>query len=149
MTPALSHATQLAIVAVAVSLSGAALAQSTPVGLWKSVDDQTGQPKSLVRIVEKDGALSGRIEKILTDKTDARCDKCTDERKDQPVLGMTIISGMKPDGEQWSGGRILDPNEGKVYSSRLKLLEGGRKLDVRGYIGVSLFGRSQTWIREE
>ncbi len=143
------NALRLAAAAAGLAIAGAAFAQSTPVGLWKTVDDQTGQPKSLVRITEKDGVLSGRVEKILTDKTDAKCDKCTDERKDQPVQGMTILTGMKADGEQWSGGKILDPNEGKVYSSRLKLLDGGKKLDVRGFIGVSLFGRSQTWIREE
>ncbi|MFP5461022.1 MAG: DUF2147 domain-containing protein [Gammaproteobacteria bacterium] len=131
--------------------AGAACAQdlSSPVGLWKTVDDETKQPKSLVRIVEQDGALVGRVEKILTDKPDARCDRCTDERKDQPVQGMTILTGMKPEGGLWDGGSILDPNNGKVYRSRMKLLEGGRKLEVRGYIGAPLFGRSQTWLREE
>lgn len=129
----------------------AALAQgnATPVGLWKSVDEETGQAKSLIRIVERDGVLSGRVEKILTDKPDAKCDKCTDERKDQPVLGMTIITGMKRVGEQWEGGRILDPANGKVYSSLMKLIDAGRRLEVRGYLGVSLFGRSQVWLREE
>jgi len=128
-----------------------ALAQgaSSAVGLWKSVDDETKQAKSLIRIVEQDGTLTGRVEKILTDKPDAKCDKCTDERKDKPVQGMTIISGMKKDGDGWGGGEILDPNNGKVYRSQMKLVEGGRKLEVRGYVGVPMFGRSQTWIREE
>ncbi len=132
-------------------LCGAVGAQdlSSPVGLWKTIDDETKQPKSLVRIVEKDGVLVGRIEKILTDRTDARCDRCTDERKDQPVQGMTILTGMKPDDGLWDGGSILDPNNGKVYRSRMKLLEDGRKLEVRGYIGAPLFGRSQVWLREE
>jgi uncharacterized protein (DUF2147 family) len=141
-----------AALAATLAFAPAALAQNlgSPVGLWKTIDDDTKEPKSLVRIVEKDGVLSGRVEKILTaGKADARCDQCTDERKDQPVQGMTIISGMKRAGEQWENGSILDPNNGKVYSSRMKLLDGGRKLEVRGFVGVSLFGRSQTWIREE
>ncbi len=138
----------LAAGALCVSL---ALAQgaSSPVGLWKSLDDETGKPKSLIRIVEKDGALTGRVEKILTEKTEAKCDKCTDERKDKPVQGMTIITGMKKDGDGWGGGEILDPNNGKVYRSQMKLADDGRKLEVRGYIGVPLLGRTQTWLREE
>lgn len=131
----------------AAAQSASALA--SPVGLWKSIDDETKQPKSLVRILEKDGVLVGLVEKILTDKADAKCDKCTDERRDQPVQGMTIITGMKRAGEQWEGGRILDPNNGKIYSSLMKLIDGGRRLEVRGYVGAPLFGRSQTWLREE
>ena len=129
--------------------SPAPQAGASPVGLWKTIDDETRQPKSLVRIVEKDGVLSGRVEKILSDKADARCDKCTDDRKDQPVQGMTIITGMRRNGEQWDGGKTLDPNNGKVYSSLMKLLEGGRKLELRGFVGTPLFGRSQVWLREE
>jgi len=142
---------------LAVALSAALLASTgafaqgsaSAVGLWKSIDDETKQPKSLIRIVDKDGVLTGRVEKILTDKKDARCDKCTDERKDQPVQGMTIITGMKKDGDGWGGGEILDPNNGKVYRSQMKLADDGRKLEVRGYVGVPLLGRTQTWIREE
>ena len=141
------------ILAGAVLLAGAsaALAQggASPVGLWKTIDDETKQAKSLVRIFEKDGALFGRVEKILTAQAGARCEKCTDERKDQPVVGMTILTGMRAAGDRWEGGKILDPNNGKVYSSLMKLLEGGRKLEVRGYIGAALFGRSQVWLREE
>jgi uncharacterized protein (DUF2147 family) len=137
----------------AVFGAGARLAHAqgagTPVGLWKSIDDETRKPKSLIRIIESGGILTGKVEKILTDKTDARCEKCTDDRKDKPVQGMTIITGMKKDGEAWSGGEILDPNNGKVYRSQMALTDGGRKLEVRGYIGVPLLGRTQTWTREE
>jgi uncharacterized protein (DUF2147 family) len=125
---------------------------ASPTGLWKNIDDETGKPKALIRVSENGGVITGRIEKILTDKPDAVCDKCTDERKDKPVQGMTIISGMRSNAEQpgvFDGGEILDPNNGKVYRSQMKLLDGGRKLDVRGYIGVPLFGRTQTWLREE
>ena len=129
-----------------------AQAPASPVGLWKNIDDETKQPKALIRISEKDGVISGRIEKILTDKTDAVCDKCTDDRKDQPVQGMTIVTGIRRNAEQpdlYDGGSILDPNNGKVYRSQMRLTEGGKKLEVRGYIGLPLLGRTQTWLREE
>jgi uncharacterized protein (DUF2147 family) len=125
-----------------------AQALDSPVGLWRNIDDQTKQPKALIRITEQGGALSGRIEKILTDKPDAVCDQCTDERKGKPVQGMTILSGLKKDGDEWSGGEILDPNNGKVYRAKVKLADGGRKLDVRGFIGIAALGRTQTWVRE-
>jgi len=142
-------ATAFAFATALFASAGFAQGAGSPVGLWKNIDDETKQPKSLIRIVEKDGQLTGRVEKILTDKTDAKCDKCTDERKDQPVQGMTIITGMKRDGDKWEGGKILDPNNGKVYSSQMKLVDGGKKLEVRGYVGTPLLGRTQTWIREE
>ena len=131
-------------------LAPSASAQSldTPVGLWKNIDDETKQPKALIRIVEQGGALMGRIEKILTAQTDAVCEKCTDDRKGKPVQGMTILTGLKKDGEEWTGGEILDPNNGKVYKAKVKLAEGGRKLDVRGFVGFAALGRTQTWVRE-
>lgn len=147
----------IAAAALAASLAIAATsaqAQSdpaSPIGLWKSIDDETKQPKALIRIREDGGVLSGRIEKILTEKTDAVCDKCTDERKDKPVQGMTIIEDMRASADEpglFDGGRILDPNNGKVYRSRMRLVEGGQQLEVRGYVGAPLFGRTQTWIRE-
>lgn len=138
-----------AMLAALLAPAGHALAQAdTPVGLWRSHDDDTKAPKALIRITEQGGALTGRIEKILTDKADAVCEKCTDARKDKPVQGMTILSGLKKDGEEWSGGEILDPNNGKVYKARLKLADAGRKLDVRGFIGIAALGRTQTWVRE-
>lgn len=137
------------------STTGLAWSQaSTPVGLWKTIDDATKREKSLVRIVEAGGVLIGKIEKLIdpTEKSDAVCDKCTDERKDKPVLGLTIIRGVKAaseDHESWEGGDILDPGNGKVYKLRLKPVQGGKALDVRGYIGMPLLGRTQTWIRVE
>ena len=131
--------------------AGAVLAQSTPVGLWKTIDDDGKTEKSLVRIVEAGGAVSGTVEKIF-DATKAAevCQKCTDERKDKPVAGMTIIRGAKQGADGiWTGGEILDPNNGKVYKLHLKPVDGGKKLDVRGYVGMPLLGRTQTWIRAE
>ena len=130
---------------------GSACAQTTPVGLWKTIDDKTKTEKSYVRITESDGVLSGKIEKFLDphSKPDAICDKCTDDRKDKPILGMTIVRNAKPDADKqaWEGGDILDPNNGKVYKLRLKPIEEGKKLEVRGYIGP--FYRNQQWIRVE
>lgn len=126
-----------------------ALAQNTPVGVWRTIDDKTGEVSSEVRIVEEGGALSGTIEKLLRKdaKQDNVCDKCTDERKDKLVLGMKIIRGAKKsDGKDiWEGGKILDPDNGKEYTLRLTPIEGGKKLEVRGYI--AFFYRNQTWIR--
>lgn len=124
----------------------------SPVGLWKTIDDETRTEKSLVRITEAGGAIVGRIEKLLEPgKQEARCEKCTDARKDQPVLGMTIINSVKPneDRTQWEGGEILDPNNGKTYKVRLKPVESGQRMEVRGYIGAPILGRTQVWVRVE
>ena len=127
-------------------------AQATPAGLWKTIDDETKQEKSLVRIVDGGGVLTGKVEKVLDPtKQDEKCDKCTDARKDQPKLGMVIIEGVKKHADEpyWDGGTILDPNNGKVYKVRLKPVDAGKTLEVRGYIGMALLGRTQTWVRVE
>jgi uncharacterized protein (DUF2147 family) len=140
------------LVAGALALAGlSSWAQGTPVGLWKTIDDDGKTEKSLVRISESGGVLTGKIEKIFdAAKQDSKCDKCSDERKDQPVLGMTILRNLKQDAddkELWSGGEVLDPNNGKVYRTRLKPIEGGKQLQMRGYIGP--FYRTQVWQRVE
>ena len=141
--------------AVAFALLGAAAqAQNSPVGVWKTIDDGTKKEKSLIRITESGGVLTGKLEKLLDPATppDAVCKECTDERKDKPLVGMTLIRNVKQsDGDKglWDGGDILDPKNGKVYKVRLKPVDGGAKLDVRGYIGAPLLGRTQTWIRAE
>ena len=135
--------------------AGTALAQAaTPVGVWKTIDDATGKEKSLIRISDAGGMLTGRIEKLLDPATpqDAVCKECSDERKDQPVAGLAILRNVKQSegrADEWSGGDILDPNNGKVYKVRLRPIDGGAKLDVRGYIGAPLLGRTQTWLRAE
>ncbi len=142
----------VALSGLAAALPGMAAAQNTPVGLWKSIDDETKTEKSLVRITEAGGALTGKIEKLMDPtKQDAKCDKCSDARKDQPVLGMTIITGVRAGSDKtlWEGGEILDPNNGKTYKVRIKPIDGGKKLEVRGFIGAPMLGRTQTWIRVE
>ena len=136
--------------AAALLLTGtAALAQMTPVGTWRSIDDETKQPKAQIVVSDNGGVLTGRIEKLLRPGADpnAVCDRCTDDRKDKPMVGLEIIRGAKKaEGKDvWEGGRILDPEKGSTYSLRLTPIEGGSKLEVRGSIGP--FGRTQTWIR--
>jgi uncharacterized protein (DUF2147 family) len=141
----------LAGVLLTTAATAFADAADTPVGVWRTIDDHTHQPKALVEITQHDdGTLSGKVIKGLNpnDSPDRRCTECTDERKDQKILGMTIIKDMKKDGDSWDGGRILDPENGKVYRCKMHLEDGGQKLVVRGYIGISLLGRSQTWIRQ-
>jgi len=143
-----------AVVAFLVATASiAAMAQNTPAGLWKTIDDDGKTEKSLVRITDAGGVITGKVEKIFDPaKANAKCEKCEGELKDQPVVGMAIITNVKQDPEEtnlWNGGQIVDPNNGKSYKVRLKPVEGGKKLEVRGYIGTPFLGRTQTWIRVE
>ena len=140
----------LASAVLAFAAPPAQAADDTPVGLWFTIDDNSGKVRSQVRIYEQEGALFGKIEKIIIPGKTDRCVLCTDERRDQLALGLVIMRRMKkaPDTtNQWAGGDILDPEKGAVYSSRLTLAEDGQSLQVRGFIGISLFGRSQHWTR--
>jgi len=134
--------------------SATAFAQMTPVGLWHTIDDETNQPKGEIRIVEKDGVLIGTVGRALKEDPKAKpnCDKCEDDRKGQPIIGMEIIRGLKRDGKPeenlWAGGgKILDPTNGKVYTVKIVPIEGGKRLQVRGYIGPIY--RTQFWNRVE
>ena len=130
-------------------VSGFALAADlSPVGVWKTIDDKTGKPKGLVRIFERGGEYFGKIEASLSDHKRERCDLCKDERKDKPMIGMEVLRHMKKSGNEFASGDILDPDNGSVYRCKMKLDDQGKKLQVRGYIGFSLLGRTQTWIRE-
>jgi uncharacterized protein (DUF2147 family) len=138
------------IAILALCAAGHAYAQATPVGLWKTIDDETKQEKSYVRIVDAGGVLAGKVERVLDPaRQDAKCDQCSDARKGQPILGMTILEGVKKNADEpyWDGGSILDPNKGKAYKVRLTPQDGGRQLEVRGFIGP--FYRNQTWLRVE
>ncbi|CAH2893904.1 MAG: Uncharacterized protein conserved in bacteria [uncultured Paraburkholderia sp.] len=150
---ALRTAKNAALAGVLLASAVSAMAQAdTPVGTWQTIDDHTGQPKALVQIAQDgNGTLSGKVIKGLgpNDRPDRRCTACTDACKDQPILGMTIINDMKQDGDAWDHGQILDPENGKVYKCKMHLEDSGNKLVVRGYIGVALLGRSQTWVRQQ
>ena len=144
--------TLLALLALPLmAVSAVAMAQNTPVGSWTTIDDETGKPKSVVEIYEaRDGSLAGRVDEILQSDRgpDPVCDKCTGANKDKPVKGMVILWGIKQKGNTWEGGKILDPASGKVYSVKVTPTEGGSKLEVRGFMGFSLLGRTQTWVRQ-
>ncbi len=126
-------------------------ADNSPVGLWKTIDDATGKPRLLIRISDKNDELIAVVEKGLlpTDIPNDACDKCTDERKDKPLIGMVMMDGMKAKGDVYEGGHILDPDNGKIYQCKIKFDSTGKQLEVRGFIGISLLDRSQIWVREE
>ena len=132
-----------------VAIAAPAWAQVTPVGTWRSIDDKTGEAKAEIRLTEAGGALSGRVERSLKKDTkpDAVCTECTDDRKGQPMVGLEIIrGGKKAEGKDvWEGGKIIDPENGKEYRASFTPIEGGARLEVRGYLGP--FWRTQTWQR--
>lgn len=143
---------QATLIAAVLAVPSAWAQDASPVGLWKNIDDETGKPKAMIRITENQGQLEGRIEKLFRpadQEQNPKCDKCDGARKDQPMVGMMILSGLKKDGDEYKGGEILDPANGKVYRSKATLKDGGKKLEVRGYVGAPMFGRSQTWVREQ
>lgn len=140
------------LLAIAMGLiSFSAAAQMTPVGLWRNLDDKTGEAKAEIRIVDNAGVLSGKVVKRLLKnaKPEDVCEKCSDDRKGAPLLGLELIRGAKKaEGKVvWEDGKILDPENGRDYTLRLTPIEGGKKLEVRGSIGP--FGRTQTWERIE
>ncbi|MRD49497.1 DUF2147 domain-containing protein [Caenimonas koreensis] len=126
-----------------------AFAQMSPVGLWRNIDDKTGEAKAEIRIIETTGVISGKIEKRIGKgaKPGEVCEECRDERKGKPVDGLEIIRGAKKaEGKDvWEDGKILDPENGREYTLRLTPVDGGKKLEVRGSFGP--FGRTQTWVR--
>ena len=124
-----------------------AFAQNSVVGLWKSVEDEK---TTLIRVYEQDGKVMGKIEKVLknnVEDTQARCTKCKDENKDKPMAGLQLIWDMEKDGNRWSGGKLLDPDSGRVVNCRLETDEGGKVLKVRG--SVAFLSKTQSWSRLE
>lgn len=125
----------------------------SPVGKWETIDDRSGKPRSIVEIENINGVLQGKIVETLVipdaPKPLTVCVKCKGPRKNQPIIGMTVLWGLtqREEGGSWSGGKILDPRTGEIYSCKVKLSEDGKKLSVRGYLGISMLGRTQTWVR--
>ena len=125
-----------------------AVAASSPVGKWKTIDDETKKEKSIVEIYEQGGVFNGRILELLQEKDGGKgklCDKCTGADLNKPMVGMVILKGLKAEGDAYGGGTIMDPASGKTYKCKIELVEGGSKLKVRGYIGTPLMGRNQFW----
>ena len=139
----------LALCVAAIGWPPSAAAQTSPVGFWNTISDADGTPTAVVEIRLVGSELVGTVRELLVPATpdDSVCGKCSGDRRGQRIVGMEILRHMHPDGDAWSGGEILDPENGKTYRANMKLIDGGAKLVVRGYIGLSLFGRSQTWLR--
>lgn len=140
----------LAVLAAGGSPSAAQSAE-TPAGTWHTIDDVTGKPRGVVVIREVNGEFVGVVKGSLVpgDTISPTCDDCPGDRKGKPVFGMEILRGLRAHGDEWSGGEILDPESGKTYKAKAHLEDGGKKLVVRGYIGFSMFGRSQVWVRAD
>jgi uncharacterized protein (DUF2147 family) len=143
----------LGLATLTVLFASSALAQApSATGRWTTIDDETKKPKSVVTIWEENGKLYGKIEKLFREPNEEQnpvCDKCEGTLKNQPITGMTILRDLKKDGSEWTGGTILDPANGKTYKCTIAVEGGGKKLKVRGYIGISLLGRTQYWVRAE
>lgn len=130
---------------------GAYADAASPAGVWRTIDDKSKKERSVIRITESGGEFRGVVEKLFDEPGEDPahlCKECKGERKDKPIIGMTILWGLKKDGDGWGGGEILDPKNGKIYRAKMSLSEDGNSLNVRGFIGISLIGRSQTWHRE-
>lgn len=131
-----------------------AAAPADPVGLWHTVDDSTGKARAVVRIERNGSVLTGTLVKVLDPSApnDARCEKCPGERRNNPIVGLIILTGLRQraaDRSTWDGGEILDPDSGTLYRARVRLSDDDRHLEVRGFVGIALLGRTQIWRRAE
>ena len=145
---------KLVVVGAIIALGAASVplraAEPTAVGLWEQVDEKSGKPESWFKITERNGAYEGNIVKIFFKPGEDEhwvCDKCEGTERGKPVLGLALIKGMQRNGNSYENGTIMDPRDGAVYRALMKLSPDGQKLEVRGYLGISLFGRSQVWNR--
>lgn len=124
-------------------------AQASPAGTWHTISDVDGKPRGIITLRVANGILTGTVAGTLVpnEQPGKVCDKCTDERRGKPLLGMEIVRGLRWNGDAWTGGEILDPDTGKTYRATVRLTDDGRALSLRGYIGISLLGRTQRWVR--
>jgi len=137
----------LVLAAVFYFLANSPVSAQTPAGRWKTIDDETGQAKSIIAIWEYQGKMYGKIETLINpDRPDPICDKCEGDYHNKPIIGMIMMGNLERDGDEWTGGWILDPKSGTQYSCKIRL-QDANTLIVRGFLGFSLIGRSQTWYR--
>jgi uncharacterized protein (DUF2147 family) len=144
------HRSMVAVLLVVAAASPLHAAEPTAAGLWEQVDEKTGKPESWFKITERNGVYEGTIAKIFFkpgEDPNWVCDKCQGAEKGRPVLGLTLIKGMQRNGLSYENGTIMDPRDGSVYRALMRLTPDGKKLEMRGYLGISLFGRSQVWNR--
>lgn len=138
------------VLAALLCIPSLASAQDGVLGRWRTIDDNTGKPRSIIELYEAgNGTVAARVLRVLDPgKPDPVCDKCSGERRGKPVVGMVIAWNLRAAGKRLEGGSILDPDNGKIYSVRMTPSAGGQKLEVRGYLGFALLGRTQVWLRE-
>ncbi|HEY7664595.1 MAG TPA: DUF2147 domain-containing protein [Xanthobacteraceae bacterium] len=139
-----------AVIASGAGVRTVAAGEPTAAGLWEQVDENSRKPESWFKITEHNGVYGGTVVKIFSkpgENENFVCSKCEGADKGKPVLGLTLIKGMRRNGLDYEGGTIMDPRDGTVYRALMKLSPDGQKLEVRGYLGLSLFGRSQVWNR--
>lgn len=142
----------LAGLALSQGVARTASAALSPVGLWRYTDKESGRPKADIRITEQNGELLGVVEKPYPAPGEAPgrvCDKCPGDLKGRPFAGLQIMRGLHADGDRWTGGTIIDAESGTVYKCSITALPDGKRVEVRGYVGISLFGRTETWTRLE
>ena len=138
------------IAALSLGAHPTTVSERSPAGLWKTIDDRTHKPRGTIRIFEENGVLRGRIESSFNPaERNERCNKCSGDRRGAPVIGLEVMRGLIRHGAEYDGGEILDPETGFIYRCKLALSSSGDKLFVRGYLGLSIFGRTQTWVRME
>jgi len=140
--------TMLLVTVILLCSVSLALAGGSPVGKWKTIDDETKKEKSIVEVYEVGGKVYGRILQLLQEKDGGAsklCTKCTGSDLNKPMIGLIIVKGLTVDGGEYTGGTIMDPNNGKVYKCKMEVVEGGNTMKVRGFLGISLLGRTQIW----
>ena len=136
------------VLPICLRAEGASSAPDSPVGRWKTIDDKTGQAKAIVEIREANGHLEGHITQLFHPPVPhPQCIKCTGALKNKPVMGMRILWGMRQNGSEWTGGHVLDPESGNVYRCTIVVEQSGKVLHLRGYVGLSVFGRTEKWVR--
>lgn len=138
---------KIVVLIVGCIFSMASIATGAPIGKWQTIDDESGEPKSIIEIYTVDNGIEGKIVELLDPNSSSTCNKCKGEKSGQPLVGMVILWDVTEaeNKKSWGGGEILDPKKGKTYSVKLTLKGNGDELKVRGFIGAPFIGRTQTW----
>ncbi|MBN7797836.1 DUF2147 domain-containing protein [Parahaliea mediterranea] len=141
---------QRLIISLLIAVLAPLAVAADPAGRWRTIDDDTGEARSIVEISMAGGTLSGKVLRLFNPtEPNPRCTQCSGEREGQPIEGMTVLWGLVPEDGEWVDGRVLDPESGKEYNAKVKLVDDGARLELRGYLGMPMLGRTQVWERVE